>query len=285
MPLTETNSEGKPVVKLTDEQRYTFDLKGWLPIKGVLDKDEIVEMVAFAYKLKEHPETVDEKHRCTVGGPLETLCDHPVIVGLMQEFMTDPDLESDDGYGFRMEFSFMGLRYSKLAGDNWGPHGGRGEGFRVNSSSCHRYHGTPGRAFAEVSQVVWELTDVEHGHGTHYISGTHKAAFDIPESVKKNRKDPLWETYECPAGSLVFFSEATTHSGSQWTNPDHDRVAIFSSYNSVSARYHYWDPHPDHLAEMSPKRRSLFRKVCCEWNIPGMERPSDEELEAPRRGF
>ena len=67
--LTETNSEGKPVVKMTEEQQYTFDLKGWLPVKGLLSKDEIDEMVAFAYQLKEDKESVPEKDRSTIGGP------------------------------------------------------------------------------------------------------------------------------------------------------------------------------------------------------------------------
>ena len=29
------NSIGRPVVELTDEQRYAFDLRGWLLIEGV----------------------------------------------------------------------------------------------------------------------------------------------------------------------------------------------------------------------------------------------------------
>ncbi|MDP6356429.1 MAG: hypothetical protein QF473_15065 [Planctomycetota bacterium] len=286
--FTETNSEGKPVVKMTDEQRYTFDLKGWLPVKGLLSKDEIDEMVAFAYELKENKESVPERDRSTIGGPLEKLTDHPVVVGLMQEFVGDAHVESDEGYGFRMEFSFMGLRYRKFAHDHWGPHGGKGPQVwtRPESGTCHRYTSSPGKAFAGLVQVVWELTDVIHGHGTHFISGTHKACFDIPDSVKAGPEHPLWETYECPAGSLVFFAEATTHSGSAWKNPDHDRVAIFNSYNSISSRYHYWDPHPDQLAAMPPKRRSLFRKVCYEWNKVGMEHlPPQEELDAQARGF
>ena len=35
------NSTGRPVVELTAEQRYAFDLRGWLLIEGVLSQDEI----------------------------------------------------------------------------------------------------------------------------------------------------------------------------------------------------------------------------------------------------
>ncbi|MCJ8332109.1 MAG: hypothetical protein MJH11_19270 [Lentisphaeria bacterium] len=283
MSLTETNSEGKPVIKLTEDQRYTYDLKGWLPMKGLLSKDEVAEIVDFCYQLKEHKEDVDEKIRTTIGGPLEKLTDHPAIVGFLQEFVGDSHMENDEGYGFRMEFSFMGLRYSKYGGDTWGPHGGRGADYRVNSAASHDYRTSPGKAHSGLTQIVWEFTDVIHGHATHFISGTHKAAFNIPENVKENKTHPLWETYECPAGSCVMFSEATTHSGTAWKNPDHDRVAVFNSYNSIASRYHYWEPHPDQLAEMTPKRASLFRKVGYEYNEPGAKLP--DHINLPERGF
>ena len=36
----------------------------------------------------------------------------------------------------------------------------------------------------------------------------------------------VWETYGCPAGSLVVFAEALRHSGSDWMHADHPRNAI-----------------------------------------------------------
>jgi hypothetical protein len=65
----------------------------------------------------------------------------------------------------------------------------------------------------------------------------------------------------------LIFSEATTHSGAPWTNPDRDRVPIFSRYNSICSKWHRWEPHPALLASMPPKRQTLFRPVYCEANI------------------
>ena len=42
--LTQTNADGKPVVPLTQEQKYLFDKNGWLLVPGVLTESEIEEM-------------------------------------------------------------------------------------------------------------------------------------------------------------------------------------------------------------------------------------------------
>jgi len=45
-----------------------------------------------------------------------------------------------------------------------------------------------------------------------------------------------------------------------------DRVAIFNCYNTLGAKWHDWQPHPDAVAAMPALRQSLFRKVCCDNN-------------------
>ena len=281
MPRTETNSEGKPIIPLSEEERYIFDTKGWLAIPGVLVESEMEDMREICCQLKFEPESVPERDRSTIGGALEGLCDHPRVVGFMQEFVGNDDLESNEGYGFRMEYSFMGMRLRKYKGDHYSPHGGLGTNLKADS--WHVYRGLPGKAFSGLTQAVWELNPVVKGDGTLFLSGSHKGHFDLPEKIREERNHFMWETYECPAGSIVFFTETLTHSGSQWKNDDHDRMAIFNSYNAIPSRYHYWDPHPDQLADMHPKRRTLFRYVANEWNQVGMEVPDD--VFTPRRGF
>lgn len=281
MPLTQTNSEEKPIIPLSEEERYIFDTKGWLAIPGVLDESELKEMREFCCKLKFELESVPDRDRSTISGPLETLCDHPRVVGFMQEFCGNDDMETDEGYGFRMEYSFMGMRLRKYKHDHYSPHGGLGEG--LSADKWHVYRGLPGQAFSGLTQAVWELNPVEKGDGTLFLSGAHKSFFDLPEALREDRNHHMWETYECPAGSIVFFTETLTHSGTKWTNDNHDRMAIFNSYNGIPSRYHYWDPHPDQLADMHPKRRSLFRYVGKEFNQVGAEVP--ENLFTPRRGF
>ena len=44
------------VVPMTDEQKFIFDLKGWIAIPGVLSEDEIDSVKAHVIAQKENPE-------------------------------------------------------------------------------------------------------------------------------------------------------------------------------------------------------------------------------------
>src|SRR5262249_3593681 len=81
MPLTEKNADGKPAVGLTDEQRYILDLKGWIAIPSVLSDSDVGEMREFCYRLHRDRESVPLHERSSVGGPLQKLTDHPIILG------------------------------------------------------------------------------------------------------------------------------------------------------------------------------------------------------------
>ena len=261
--LPRSNADGEPVVELTPEQRYLFDTQGWLLIPGVLDADQVEEMRAFCYRLHQQPESLPEPHRTPIAGPLEPLTDHPVIVGFMNEFLAHPALSSQDCYGFRMESSSLALRSSGEGA--FAPHNGNGL-LRLPGDS-HTYRSIPGKACSSLTCVVWELNEVEHrGGGTLFIDGSHKATFPAPEAVR-DPASPLWSTYACPAGSLLIFAEGTTHSALPWASTERDRVAIFSRYNHVNSKWHKWEPHPDLLASLPAKRRTLFRPVHVERNL------------------
>lgn len=261
--LPATNTDGEPIQYWTDEQKYLFDTRGWLAIPGILNEDDIAEMREFCYRLQNEPESIPLEDRSTVGGPLQKLTDHPLVVGFMNEFVATPSLATEEGYGFRLEGSFLALR--PKGHDNFNPHGGRGM-FNFPGNS-HTYNLSPGRANSGLTRVVWELAPVKHRQGgTLFLTGSHKAAFDIPSSMANDIDSPLWDTYECPAGSVLFFTEAITHTGAVWTNEDNDRVAIFHCYNTIGNKWHKWEPHPELLAAMPPQRQSLFRPVYCQDN-------------------
>ena len=231
--LPRTNADGLPVIDPTPEQRYLFDTQGWLLVPGLLEAEDVESMRVFCDRLHREPESLPEAQRSPIAGPLERLTDHPFIVGFMNEFLAHPDLSSQDCYGFRMESSSLCVRH---AGEGtFGPHNGNG---------------------------LWR---VPGGGGTLLISGSHKAVFTPP--VKDLPHSPLWTTYACPAGSLLLFAEGTTHSTSPWTSTQRDRVAIFSRYNHVNSKWHKWQPHPDLLESLPPKRRTLFRPVHVEANL------------------
>ena len=266
--LPRRNADGLDVVDLTQEQKYLFDTRGWLLVPGVLDTADIEAMRDYALRIQDDPESLPEHERCHVAGPLQKLADHPVVVGFLNEFLAHPHLSSADSYGFRLESSAM--RYRTSAPEQQGqfkPHNGSGM-FRFAVDS-HHYQCIPGKAFSGLTRVVWELTPVVEGRGgTLLATGSHKAAYAAPESVQDPGSE-MWETYACPAGSVLFFTEALAHSTAPWTNEENERVAIFNLYNSVGSRWGTWEPPAKLVAQMPPLRQSLFRGTHCANNVSG----------------
>jgi hypothetical protein len=264
MPVA--NSDGLPVVPLTAEQKYLFDMRGWLLVPGVLSEADCTEMKEFSQQLHDDPESLAEHERSAVAGPLQKLTDHPNVVGFMNEFVAYPGLSNQECYGFRQESG--SLFYRDVGDGNFAPHNGNGM-FRFPGDS-HLYRCIPGKANSGLTRVVWELNPITEGNGTLLVTGSHKAVYPAPEGLK-SPDSPIWETYTCPPGSLLFFTEALTHSARPWGNTEYPRIAIFSCYNTVNSKWHNWNPHPDLVASMPAKRQTLYRPVHVSGNLVGGE--------------
>ena len=262
--LTRTNADGVPVIAPTQKQKYDFDRNGWVLVPSVLSDTDIAEMRKFCQRLREVPEDIPEPERCALGGPLQKLADHPIVVGFLNEFLAYPPAASEDCYGFRLEETAVSF------GDT-PPHAAvqsvlhKGNGlFRLPGDS-HLYRCVPGRGWSGLTRAIWELTEVtSETNSIRFITGSHKAAYPIPEAVQ-NPDSSLWETYECPPGSLFLFTESMTQTQVQPSIAD--RVRISNLYNTVASRWSNWLPHPQLLEAMPSKRQTLFREAYAGGNV------------------
>ena len=262
--LTMTNADGVPVTVPTQKQKYDFDRNGWLLIPSVLSDTDIAEMREFCQRLHEAPEGIPEPERCALGGPLQKLADHPIVVGFLNEFLAYPPAASEDCYGFRLEetAAFFGDTPSHTATQS-GLHKGNGL-FRLPGDS-HLYRCVPGRGWSGLTHAIWELTEVTvQTNSLRFITGSHKAAYPVPEAVQ-DLNSSLWETYECPPGSLILFTESMTQTHVQSSATE--RVSISNLYNTVASRWSNWLPHPQLLEAMPPKRQTLFREAYAGGNV------------------
>jgi hypothetical protein len=254
-------------VPMTPEQKFFFDLRGWILLPSVLSAAEIDEMKAEVYA----------GARQSYDGALQTLLDHPAIVGVLTEILSEAPFVSDDFYSFRCEGSFTTVRppgWSKSErGDNGLPHVVR----PPQQANAMRYQVAGSKIFSGLTRVVWELEEVKAGQGnTSFLSGSHKAHFNYggPDPFRPNISDSPWEAsmraamddYSCPAGSVVIFTESLVHAANDWTNPDNPRCAVFNCYNSIWAQWHRLNLSHEKIEAMPPKRRSLFRGT---WAIGG----------------
>ena len=164
----------------------------------------------------------------------------------------------------RLESVFISSRSAESNENPWRPHVG---GANLDPSLSYRYHN--GRIYGGMTRIVWELNEVKKGQGgTYLVPGSHKAnlASHQDGTWPQEADDPdsgVWETYGCPPGSLIMFSEGVRHSGSPWTNPDHPRRAILIAYNHVTVRFHEPKPcmNPQVIGGMSAAHQQFFQDV------------------------
>jgi hypothetical protein len=244
---TTTMSASEPaVIAMTDEQRFFFDLKGWLLLPGVLGEAECAAA---------------REHLLAGGspftGPAQELLDHPAITPVLHELLSDRK-PHDEAWQFRCESSGPSIRQAGFEpGSTKIPH----VVLPPQKGGPMIYQYRNGRMYAGLVRVVWELTPVRRGKGgTLFLSGTHKAEYPFPESVREVDNRHL-ESYECPAGSAFIFTESLLHASTAWTDAENPRVSIFSAYNSVWAQWHRLNLDPAIIASMPRKRQSLFRGV------------------------
>jgi len=68
--------------------------------------------------------------------------------------------------------------------------------------------------------VTFELTDVgKEDGGTHFMVESHKANLAMHPgqcSQEAGKRCPSLMSYDCPAGSAVFFTENVCHAGPVW---------------------------------------------------------------------
>ncbi len=254
-------------VLMTPEQKFFFDLRGWILLPAVLSETDIEEMKAEVYAGAKQ----------SYEGALQRLLDHPAIVGILSEILSEDPFVKDDCYGFRCEGSFITVRppgWSKSErGDGGLPHVVR----PPQQANAMRYQVAGGKIFSGLTRVVWELEEVKEGTGgTTFLSGSHKAHFNYggPDRYRPNISDSPWEAsmratmdeYSCPPGSVVIFTESLVHAANDWTNPDNPRCAVFNCYNSIWAQWHRLNLSHETIEGMPPKRQSLFRGT---WAIGG----------------
>ena len=272
--LPTTNADGRPVVPMTDEQKYSFDLKGWLLLPALIPEDDLKDVREHVHRVFTDRESLPAHERHQFGGPGQVLLDHPALVGVLNEIISHQGLATEDIYGFRFDGGHIGVRH---AGDeNYGPHGGGGlHNFAHNS---HFYQHQRGKVFSGLTRVVWELNPVEEGDGgTLLLTGSHKAAFPRPKAIDERRDPNYFETYSCPAGSCLVFTESLTHSGNRWTNENRPRIATFTCYNTIVTKWHKGHPPREVIQSLPAKRQSLFRGAWHGMNdVPSVNRYVDE---------
>ncbi len=207
---------------MTSEERFLFDLEGYLVVKGVLSPAEVAALNAIADRRASAPPAGERYRRLfrasAWGSPFQRLIDHPRIVPLLEEVV---------GSRFRLDHDFCVFM----------TRGGRGQdlhGGRSDENPDHWYEYRDGRIRTGLTVVAFALSPVEDGDGGFCcIPGSHKSNFpgSIAADVRAFRRRPHYVVQpRVEAGDVLFFTEALVHGTAPWT-ADHERRTLLYKYS------------------------------------------------------
>ena len=228
---------------MTDEEKFRFDLTGFLVRPAILKPPEIEAIVDQIDRIHHDPESLPPEERAMPGGASSLLIDHPRVIEVLHEII-GPEVRVEGTY---CVWRKKGERHGELHG------GGPSQIDPIFGYRCAN-----GRIHAGMVRVVFELTEV----GTHFIAGSHKSNFPMhPDhlSLEEGRRSEFLISYDCPAGSAVFFTENLCHAGPEWKR-ETPRVAVLNAYSHLATHWHRLKIPAEVMASLPREKQAYFRE-------------------------
>ena len=232
---------------MTEEERFRFDLTGFLVRPAILSPEEVAAIVDQIDRITHNPESLPPEQRAMPGGAASLLIDHPNVIDVLHEII-GPDIRMEGTYCAWRE---KGERHGDLHGG--GPN-------QIDPIFGYRFQN--GRIHAGMVRVVFELTDVSEEDGaTVFIPGSHKANLPMhPDhlSLEEGERSEFLCRVACPAGSAIFFTENLCHAGPVWQR-DTPRVAVLHAYAHLATHWHRLTVPPEVLVGLPREKPAYFR--------------------------
>jgi ectoine hydroxylase-related dioxygenase (phytanoyl-CoA dioxygenase family) len=218
---------------MTPEEKFMFDIEGYIVIKNVLTPQEVAELNHLTDEVWPAENASDIIRRTSNisqwGLPFQNLMDHPKMLPYLIELL-GPKVRIDHDYCIFMK---KGGKIGRL-------HGGESE-----SEADHWYKYRDGRMRNGLTVATFFLSNANPGDGGFCcIPGGHKSNFvdNLPEDVRNYERIPHY-VYQPPveAGDALIFTEALMHGTMPWT-AEHERRALlfkFSPGHSAWAQSYY----------------------------------------------
>ncbi len=231
---------------MSAEERYFFDLSGYLVVSNALTAEEVAECNAAIDHFADRVSTRSVDTGSLSGGssalkgaqgrkeltgmlawpapyrePFRNLLVHPVVVSRLNEM---------SGKGFRLDHGPL------LIGAEAGAEGHQLHGAGEPFSQSVWYHQQNGRMYCRGVTVAWQLTDVNKGDGGFCIvPGSHKTREPAPAGIRsvEDHMDLVVQPV-MSAGDVLFFAETATHGTLPWRGR-HERRSVLYKYASRAA--------------------------------------------------
>jgi len=288
---------------MTGEEKFFFDLNGYIVVRGVLSAAEVAEANA---AIDAHESDIVERkgvlRNTRMGSPLggdgstgrrelagllewpEPQChpfrsflDHPKLVPYIIELC---------GEGYRMDhLPFAILQHTGCEGFqlHGGPLDANGKLSRVLQYRCE-----DGVFFNSLLGMSVQLSDHNAGDGGFgVVRGSHKMKFALPDAFKHGEigQDHVFQP-ETKAGDVVFFSEATVHGALPWKASHERRIALYRFAPSTCAYGRSYSPQWPHamLEGLTERQRAVLEPPYANRLDRPLLRPQRDEVIIESRG-
>lgn len=267
----------KIIAQLSERDRYFFDLRGFLIIRGALSRDELAGCNAIVDRLQHlavgawsgrvHGQTYGARDGLNLqqiyeaGEPFERLIDHPSWYETVRG-MVGGEGTFDYLHGpMFVDECFVSVR-------------GPGDAIPMHSGGHENAKRTQflvrgGRFMCGQINVLVALADIGPGDGaTMIIPGSHKATFPHPDIATRGWDKGLSmegvegaEEVHLKAGDSLLFVDALTHGSAARANPGQRRLCIYRYGPSWGSSRHGYRPSAELLARLTPTRRKIVQPV------------------------
>lgn len=247
---------------MNEEEKYLFDLRGYLVLEDVLTPDEVAAANAaldghglwegantLGYPLLKqyNPYIANAGPLHLSPPPVRSLMSHPTVLPYLAEVLGE-DLRYDEG---QVLYARQGAGALILHNGNtpW-------------EYPPLTYQVRDGRIYGGHLIVAFCLTDALADQGGFaVVPGSHKSAFEPPESFQAWEKVGNWVVrVPVRAGSVVIFADTATHGSWPWV-ADFERRVVFARYTAGMVQHSSPAPVPEDApdAEWTPVERRLLR--------------------------
>jgi ectoine hydroxylase-related dioxygenase (phytanoyl-CoA dioxygenase family) len=233
---------------MTPEEKFMFDLEGYLVVKNVLTSAELAELNALADQVFTENQAEGDRRRSQVslwGPPTQRLIDHPKIVPYLLELL---------GPKFRIDHDYC--IFMTAGGRRGGLHGGE-----TDRNPDHWYKYRDGIMRNGLTVVTFFLTHANVGDGGFAcIPGSHKSNFplNVPDDVRDYRRAAHYVSQPpVGAGDALIFTEALIHGTMPWT-ANHERRALLYKYSPGHSSWAQTYYNPDDYPDLTDQQRRIM---------------------------
>jgi ectoine hydroxylase-related dioxygenase (phytanoyl-CoA dioxygenase family) len=219
---------------MNEQERFLFDLQGFLVVPNALSDDELARLnAAVDEEIEQRTDRDMRTHRfgglLARGTTFHFLIDNPRITPYLEELL---------GANFRLDHDYADVIRTGKGPIGTTLHGGATP---FDPSQYFRYEN--GRMHNGLTVVAYNLKDVNPDDGGFAcVPGSHKSNYPFPKEWRElDEPQPCVQRVTGPAGTAIIFTEALTHGTLPWHGKD-ERRTVFFKYSpypvSWSARYY-----------------------------------------------